>query len=251
MRGVILGNLGRNVDFSLSLDLANPGPRLAMGLRAPDRDPRLVAKCGGAYLRGLRLTKVGACAVDFPGIGNVELDREFGGLLSSKPMAALWREDLVPFRELLPRLPLVMVSHAAYKAYDFDLPRPAVFSSEIVKGLLRIKLGYRGVAVASLSGVGVATKNADMGEAAVKALEAGCDLLILPGNKSAVEGAMRAVKAALDSGRIPANRLEDSLRRIRSMKKKLAKPFRVKSERNLRQEAREIREYAEQMRKNE
>lgn len=251
MRGIILRNVGRNVDFSLWLDLAHPGRRMMKGFHAAERDPRLVAKCAGAYVRGLHLKNVVACAMDFPGKGSVELNRQLGGLLSAKPMAALWCKDLVPFRELLPKLPLVMVSHAAYKAYDFDLPRPAMWSSEVVTGLLRVKLGYKGVAVAGLSGVGVVTKDTDMGEAAVKALGAGCDLLIVPGNKSSIGSALRAVGAALDSGRLSAKRLEESVRRIRAMKRKLAEPLRVISEKTLRRAAREIRQCEKEMRRNE
>ena len=166
--GMVLRAFGHNVDFSLWLDLANPGPRLALGTRTPDRDPQLVAKCAGAYIRGLRTKHVVACARDFPGIGSVELDQEFGGLLSSKSMAALWQEDLVPYRKLLSQLPLVMISHAAYKAYDFDVPRPAVWSYEVVTGLLRVKLGYKGVAVADLSKLAWAPSDTDIGKAAFK-----------------------------------------------------------------------------------
>jgi beta-N-acetylhexosaminidase len=234
--GGVLRKMGLNVDFSLWLDLTHPGPGLARGLHSPDRDPRLIAQCAAAYLRGLRGKRMLACARDFPGIGSVESGRE-GGWVSAKPMAALWREDLLPFRELMPKLPLVMVSRAVYKAYDFDSPRPAVFSCEIVTGLLRSKLGYKGVAVANLSELLRARKITDVGEAAVKALEAGCDLLIVPGNKSSVESSARAMSAALDSGRMSAGRLEQSLRRIRALKMRLAKPVYAKPDRLVRRYA--------------
>ena len=89
----------------------------------------------------------------------------------------------------------------------------------------------------------------EIGEAAVKALEAGCDLLIVPVNKSG--SALHAVRTAVDSGRISAQRVEESLRRIRAMKRKLAKPVRVVSGRTFRQEARELRACARQLRKND
>jgi beta-glucosidase-like glycosyl hydrolase len=248
-RGITERGMGKNVDFAISLDLAKP---VSQGERAPrafGHDPRLVAKCGAAYVRGLRQKQVLACAKHFPGMGSVAVNPQTKAMLSAKPMAALWREDLVPFRELLPKLPLVMISHAAYKAYDFDLPHPAVWSSEVVTGLLRVKLGYKGVAVADLTELGWAPNDSNIGEAAVKSLEAGCDLLIIPGNRSSIEGAARAVRAALESGRISAERLEESLRRIRTMRRKLAKPGRAKSARALREEAREIRACAKEIRK--
>jgi beta-N-acetylhexosaminidase len=183
-------------------------------------------------------------------MGSVEINPRTKTMLSSKPMAALWREDLVPYRKLLRQLPLIMISRAAYKAYDFDLPRPAMWSSEVVMGLLRVKLGYKGVAIANLSEVGVAASNTGMGEAAVKALGAGCDLLIVPGNKLLVEGTLRAVGAAIDSGRISNERIQESLNSIQVMKKQLARPLRAISERILRQANLEIRELGRQLREN-
>jgi beta-N-acetylhexosaminidase len=251
MRGIIQRGTGRNVDFSLALDLAPPAWKSADVSRASGHDPQLVAECAAAYLRGLRQKRVIACGKHFPGMGSVEVNPRTKAMVSAKPMAALWREDLVPFREVLPKLPLVMISHAAYKAYDFDLPRPAVWSSEVVTGLLRVKLGYKGVAVADLAEFGRAVANIDVREATVKALEAGCDLVIVPGSESSVESTGQAVSAALDSGRLSAERMEESLRRIRAMKRKLAEPSRVISERDRRREAGEIRECARQLRKNE
>jgi beta-N-acetylhexosaminidase len=251
MQSLMLRGWGCNTDFSLSLDLPPPvsgeaGERLSSG-----HDPQLLARCAAAYVRSLRVKQLMACGKHFPGMGSVVIDPHSATLLSAKPMAALWREDLVPFRKLLPKLPLVMISRAAYKAYDFDLPRPAIFSSEIVTGLLRVKLGYRGVAVANLSGVGVATKDSDIGDAAIKSLEAGCDLLVLPGNISVARAAMQAIKVARESGRISYERLEESLRRIRLMKCKLAKPSPVVSKKTLQWAAREIRECAAKLRMND
>ena len=226
LRGMSLRNAGLNVDFSLRLDLGNANDRIDFGLQNPDRDPKLVAECAGAYVRGLRMNGTVACVRDFPGVGSVEFDREWG-MVSAKPMAALWCEDLVPFRKLLPKLPLVMISRAVYKAYNFDFPLPAVWSPEVVTGLLRTKLGYKGVAVANLSRLGRAPKNTDIGEAAVKAVEAGCDLFVIPARKSSVASALRSLRSALGSGRITHNRVEESLQRISAMKRKLAKPLRA------------------------
>ncbi len=245
--GALLRGFGLNVDFSLRLDLTGPAFRAA----GRARDPQVVAQCARAYLRGLAPSKVIACVCNFPGIGSAEPDREFGGLLSSKPMAVLWREDLLPFREALPVLPLVMVSHAGYKAYDFETPRPGIWSSEILTGLLRVKLGYKGVAVANLSDLADTAKDIDLGGAVVKALEAGCDLFVVPGTKFSVTSVRRSLRAALDSGRITPGRVEQSLRRIRVLKRKLAKPLRVVSKRTLEQLSRQIRTRAVRTGENE
>lgn len=251
MRAMILRGTGRNVDFSLSLDLTSPARKAAQGRRTSRCDPRLVARCAAAYVRGLRSKQVMACGKHFPGLGSVEVNPQTKALVSAKPMAALWREDLVPFRELLPRLPLVMLSLAAYKAYDFDVVRPAALSSEVVRGLLRVKLGYQGVAVANLAELGRVVRHPDVNAATVQALQAGCDLLIVRGNRTSTEGAVQAVDGALNSGKIAIERIEESLARIRAMKKRLAKPAPAASGRTFRRQSREIRECLRQLRENE
>lgn len=249
-RGFTERDMGKNVDFALSLDLARPVGEAEHAPRAVRHDPRLIAKCAAAYLRGLRLGRMIACGKHFPGMGSVAFDPKTKAMVSAKPMAGLWREDMVPFRAVLPKLPLVMISRAAYKAYDLDLSRPAVWSQEIVTGLLRAKLRYKGVVVADLSEPARTPDGTEKGRAVVKALEAGCDLIILPGTRSATESALAAIRAALGTGRITEKRLEESLERIQAMQRKLVKPVRVASERALRREAREIREFAKTLRRN-
>jgi beta-N-acetylhexosaminidase len=221
LSGVALSVLGFNVNNAPHLDVYTRlfGKRLGGELD----DPIRVAKIGNAFLRGLARLNVLPWAGIFPGQGCEFAPTGYrGGLpLVSKPMAALWREDLVPYRKLLPRLPMIRVSTWAYKAYDFDQPRPACRSSAIVTGLLRDKLGYQGLAVAlSLyadSGPG------DTGLAAVEAIEAGCDLLIVDEGEY-FEKPLGALKVALESGRISAERIEQSLQRIRAVKRRLAMP---------------------------
>lgn len=221
LRGALLRMHGANVDLDFSLDLAPSRPKSNIAPGAPATNPHVVAKCAASFLKGLRRRGVLACAGHFPGMESVEADRKTGARVSGKPMAALWREDLWPYRELLPKLDLVLISRAAYKAYDLDLPRPAMFSSEVVTGLLRVKLGYESVCVADVVDVESAPGAIDAPGAAVRAIEAGCDLVIVSGHKKAVEGAVRAIEGAREEGRISQERIQASLERIRSVKKAL------------------------------
>lgn len=158
-------------------------------------------------------------------------------------MVGLWREDLLPFRELLGQLPLIMVSPAAYQAYDFDPPRPAMFSSNVVEGLLRTKLGYQAVAVASLPELARAGVTVDPREAVVRTLEAGCDLVMVKGNKNTLPEAIQAVRSSLESGRLAARRWEKSLARIATVKKSLASRQRTISEPAAPQVAKKLKEW--------
>ncbi len=226
LRGLLLRRLGATVDLWLSLDLAPEGAANIRGTCNFGSDPREVAKLARAYLRGLRAQGILACAGDFPGLASAQTQPGMKMLVSSKPMAELWRADLVPFRELLPHLPLVAISHAAYKAYDFDVPRPAMLSSEVVSGLLRVKLEYRGIALANLPALAGTESPTDFGSAAAKAFEAGCDVFILPLAHEVLEQAVRVIAASIEAERVAGDRITESLRRIRAAKRKIPQPRR-------------------------
>jgi beta-N-acetylhexosaminidase len=138
-------------------------------------------------------------------------------------MAQLWREDLLPFRQLLPQLPMVLISSAAYKAYDFDAPRPACRSSQVLEGLLRVKLDYRGLALAYGFESEDSHGSLDIGEAAIQSLNAGCDMLILNQGRP-FDVVRQALEAGLEAGRLLPQRVGQSLRRVRAIKGRLTPP---------------------------
>jgi beta-N-acetylhexosaminidase len=213
----------------------------ASAARAFSPDPQQVAKCGAAFLCGLERHGIRACGKYFPGLASAQPSSPTGPPLVSKSMAELWREDLVPYRALLPRLPLVLVSTAAYKAYDFDLLQSAGLSPKIVEGLLRAKLGYHGVAIACGLETEAVRGTLTLEEAAVHALLAGCDMLLF----EKAEGAERvggALRAARESGKLPRLRLEQALKRIQLAKEGLKPPRRPLARRSL---ARVVREFTD------
>jgi len=236
--GAALHLLGFNTDLAPGLDLvASEGrgcePCRGTPWRAPtgetaatrafSADPQQVAKCGAAFLDGIERHEVRACGKHFPGLASPQSFNNTEPPPVSKSMAGLWREDLVPYRALLPRIPLVLVSTAAYKAYDFDLLQSAGLSPRVVEGLLRVKLGYNGVAVACGLESEAVRGTLDLGEAAVNALRAGCDVLLLEKAKAA-EVVHEALREAFESGKLPGPRLEQALKRIQLAKKGLKPP---------------------------
>ena len=224
-----LSLLGFNTNFAPLLDLATPLSQERLGGRAFGSDPRQVAECGEAFLRGLRRHRILACGKHFPGWGCVPLQPSPGRGVSGepavagKPMAELWREDLVPFRDLLSQLPMVLISNAAYKAYDFEHPRPASLSPQVVEGLLRVKLGYRGLALAYDFEQEEMRGSLSPGEAAIQSLNAGCDLLVLD-QEASCDAVRQALEAGLESGRLSSQRVEQALARVRAARKALAPP---------------------------
>jgi beta-N-acetylhexosaminidase len=217
--GEALKLLGFNTNFAPTLDLASGSTDEASEARAFGADPREVAQCGRAFVEGLKRHKILACGKHFPGLASVAPVAGGELSISGRSMAELWRADLFPYRELLPQLPLVMMSTAAYKAYDFDYPRSAVLSVQVVEGLLRGKLGYRGVVVAPQLESRYVRGVADLSNAAIQSVGAGCDLLVVER-----EEPWLAMGQALESGRLPDVRLKQVFARVHAAKKGLAQP---------------------------
>ena len=221
--GEALKMLGFNTNFAPSLDLTPGLGEAEQETRAFGNDPQQVAEYGSAFVRGLARHKILACGKHFPGWGSVPREQAGDLRVSAKPMAALWSEDLLPYRRLLPRLPMVLVSSAAYKAYDFDVPRPAPLSSSIVEGLLRGKLGYRGLAL------GYDLESSDVhgalgfDQAVIQSLESGCDMMIVDQGEHSTS-ALQALEIGTRTGRLPAPRVAQALQRIRATVKRIPPP---------------------------
>ncbi len=222
--GAALSFLGFNTNLAPLLDIPAPSRESKLGTRAFSADPGVVAKCGGAFLHGLQRHGILPCGKHFPGLGSAQVDRHAKLPLVDKTMTALWRQDLVPYRELLHQLPLVMIGYAAYKAYDFDTPVAALQSSRVVEDLLRLKLNYRGVAVADDLPAEAVRRVHDPPEAPIKSLNAGCDLLRVKGDGRVVESVLRALKKGLAWGTVSAKRPGEALERLRRARKGLERP---------------------------
>jgi beta-N-acetylhexosaminidase len=220
--GAGMNHLGFNTNFAPVLDLLTPFSEAILGSRPWGEDPHEVARCADVFVGGLIRHRVLACGKHFPGLGGVRPSTESALPVLGKTMAELWREDLVPYRELRSKLPLVLLSGCAYKAYDLDVLRPAALSPSVLEGLLRVKLGYAGLAVADLRPAPVTAARVDLGDAAVQSMIAGCDILV-----STVEGAgqiLDGFRRAIELGRLTTQRLGKSMERIRTARRGLARP---------------------------
>ena len=243
LRAAALKLMGFNTVLAPLLDVAPPGGSDEPRTFSPD--PQTVAGCGKAFLDGLEHHGILACAKYFPGLGSAKVDRRSSVTHVGKTMAELWREDLIPYRALHARLPLVMIGHGAYKAYDFNAPRPATQSSSVVGGLLRAKLGYKGVAVADDLTSEEIRCTSEPQDAAVKSFVAGCDLLRVNGTQEKITAAIfAALKEDLETGRIPAARMEEASMRLQRLRKQLPRPHPGFARREFDLLAREFEEFA-------
>ncbi len=253
--GEVLKLLGFNLDFAPRLDLSNPDVKPTLDTQTFGADPEHVAKCGKAFIEGLRKHRILACGKHFPGRSIPEYD-ENGMPIVGKSMAELWREDLLPFRELLPLLPFIKLSNVVYKAYDFDVHQPASISAKVVHDLLRVKLGYCGLAVADLLGLleemslhltGQQGAGLDL-KAFTLSIQGGCDLQVVKWGPKFVQTALAAIRIELESGSLSHEHVNAALQRIRTAKRGLKRPSGKLSARSFDRLARDFEEFGRRVR---
>src|SRR5262245_999834 len=214
--------LGFNLNFAPVLDLSGAESPNGIGDRAYGSDPRRVARLAEIFLGAQREEAVLGCGKHFPGLGEGRVDSHLELPVITKSSAALWSSDLVPYRELRDRLPMIMVGHAYYPDLQGPAPRPATLSEAVVQGLLRERVGYRGVILTDDLEMGAVDQKADPGEVAWQALQADNDLMMYCKSWERIEAAHHFLHRRIRSGSLPTRRLNDSLGRILDLKDSLA-----------------------------
>lgn len=222
--GKALRTLGMNVNFAPVLDVNSEPRNPVIGVRAYGDTPETVTACGHAMAEGLRAGGVLPVFKHFPGHGNVAVDSHIGLPVNDAPRAALERTEWPPFRACVARLGAdagVMTAHLVCRALEGEADVPGTLSPRAVNGLLRKTFGFSGLVFTDCMEMGALAALCEPGEAAVRAVEAGCDVLTASHTFEAIAQAAEAVLRAVESGRIPRARIEASFRRILAAKEKL------------------------------
>lgn len=212
--GSYLKELGFNVDFAPVADVA-AGEMGALGSRSFGSDPKFVGEMVSKLVGGLEGTGVSACLKTFPGIGSAQEDAKKGRVELAKSMEEFRAADFVPFQAGIEAgADFVMVGHATAPAIDEE-NIPSSLSAKVMTDTLRGELGFQGVVVTDALNAAAITEYYTPEEAAVMAIEAGADLLLMPED---FEKAYQAVLAALQGGKITEERINESLDRIYRVK---------------------------------
>ena len=184
--------LGFDVDFAPVLDVHTNPANPIIGERAFGSDAEAVARRALAFARGLDAAGVIACGKHFPGHGDTATDSHLELPRIDHGWDRLERVELLPFRRAAEAgLPMIMTAHVVFAA--LDPARPATLSELVVTGLLRGRLGYRGVIVSDDLDMRAISGHMGADVAAVAAVRAGCDVLLLcndEGNQVAAEAAL-------------------------------------------------------------
>ena len=217
---------GLNLDFAPVLDVwSNPG-NTVIGQRAFSADARTVAGRGPPAAPPIMYQGNIPPVKHFPGHGDTAVDSHVGLPVVDKSPEELEETELIPFRAAIQsagtdgQVPAVMVAHILLTQLDPE--RPASLSPAVVTGLLRDELGFAGAVLTDDLTMGAVTQSYGLGEAAVLAVEAGCDILLVCHGPDSVPAVRTALLEAAASGRITAERLDESVYRILRLKTEYA-----------------------------
>ncbi len=210
--------LGFDVVLAPVADVSSGSGDAVIGSRAVGGRPRLVARHVVAAGEGIRAAHVLPVVKHFPGHGSLSVDSHASLPVLRRSVPELRRTDLVPFRAAVEAgLPAVMTGHIAVRAVDRGVP--ASISRKVTTGLLRHRLGFHGLVVTDALNMGGVQGVAPGGGAAVRALRAGADVLLMPPDpRAARDRIVRAVRAgSLSRSRLDeaAARMIDTLRGLR------------------------------------
>lgn len=201
---------GFTVVYAPDADVTSGPSDPTIGSRSAGGGPALVSRTVLDSLRGYHRAGIIPVVKHFPGHGSVSADSHDVLPVQDASMATLRRRDLRPFAAAIDAgASVVMVSHVAVRALDPGVP--SSLSRQVVTGLLRHQAGFRGVAMTDALNMGAIVNTYGAGGAAVKALRAGEDVLLMPAN---VRAAIRAIVSAVHDGRLPRQRLEQAATRM-------------------------------------
>ena len=208
--GTYLKEYGFNLDFAPVADVNTNPKNIVIGDRAFGSDPQLVADMVCAYIDGLHAGGVLSSTKHFPGHGDTSSDTHSGAVVVGKTWDELKQTELVPFVASAGKTDLIMIAHINLPNATSD-GLPASLSKELLTYKLRGELGYEGLIITDSLAMGAIQNHYGSDEAAVLALEAGVDILLMPLDYAgAFEGVLQAVKA----GRISEERINESVIRI-------------------------------------
>jgi len=204
--------IGVHIDFAPVIDVNNNPANPVINARSFGENKYKVARMGIGYMRGLQDNGVMACGKHFPGHGDVSVDSHLDMPVINKSKAALDTLELYPFRELIHAgLQSMMVAHLSIPTLEKEAHVPTTLSRNTITGLLKNELGFKGLIFTDAMNMQGITKYFSTGEADLKALMAGNDMLLFSED---VPTATKKILEAIKNGKLNAAGIETSVRKI-------------------------------------
>lgn len=215
--GLQLKRLGVHVNFAPVADVNNNPNNPVINYRSFGEDPEKVARKSWLYAKGMQDAGILAVAKHFPGHGDTRTDSHLGLPVIRKDLISLYRTELYPFEQLIRNgIGGIMTAHLQVPALEPDPALPSSLSRRVVTNTLIEKFGFNGLIVTDAMNMLGVSKQFGPGEAAVRALQAGNDMLeVVPDLAEAIQ----AVREAVRQGRITQEEIDWKCRKILALKK--------------------------------
>lgn len=212
--GSYLSALGFNLDLAPVADVAAAEDGGVLGSRSFGADANVCADMASNVVSGMQSTGVSACLKHFPGIGSSEEDTHDGRVEIAKTADELRASDYIPFQQgISAGADFIMVGHVTVPALDEEMP--CSLSKTVITNVLRGELGFDGVIITDALDMSAITEYYTPEEAAVLAVEAGADMILMPED---FEAAYNGLLMAVQEGTISEERIDESLKRIYRIK---------------------------------
>lgn len=212
--------LGINMNFAPCLDVNNNARNPVIGVRSFGEEPERVAEHGVAVIKAFQEKGLSAAAKHFPGHGDTNVDSHMGLATVEHDLDRLQQVELKPFIEAIRAgVDVIMTAHVIFPAIEPERI-PATLSRPVLTGLLREDLAYDGIIVTDCLEMHAIAKFFGIGEGAVKAIEAGADVVLVSHTLNDQIEAIEAVKHAVRTGRISEKTIDAAVTRILALKNK-------------------------------
>lgn len=213
--GSYLSELGFNLDFAPDADVLTNPDNTVVKKRSFGSDPRVVSDMSLAVAQGLEQHQVYSVYKHFPGHGATAGDTHQGYAYTDKTLDELKQSELIPFENAIQNnAAFIMAAHISAPRVTGD-DTPASLSKTMITDILRGQMGYDGIVVTDAMNMGAVTEQYTSAQAAVKALQAGADIVLMPEDfQEAYQGVLDAVK----DGTLTEQRINESVTRIVKVK---------------------------------
>lgn len=206
--------MGIHLNFAPVMDVNSHPANPVIGVRAFGETSSLVEAMGLAYIAGLQDAGVAATAKHFPGHGDVTVDSHVGLPWVNHGLDRLEAVELPPFAAAVRAgAAAIMTAHIVHPALD-PSGVPATMSAPILCGILRERLGFRGLVCTDSMGMRAIVDHFGVGDAAVASVKAGCDVVLALGPEALQEEVLAHLAGAIESGEIAGGRVAEALARI-------------------------------------
>lgn len=217
--GTEMRALGINWNLAPAIDITHNIHNPSVGVRSLGVNPKQVAKLAIAQVKGFQKTGVAATAKHFPGKANTPIDPHVNLPVIDASIEEMWDTDLVPFRAVSNAgIAAMMITHVQFKTIDPEYP--STMSSRIIQKVLRRKIRFDGLVTTDCMEMKAITNKYGPRESAVLAAQAGANIILFSHTKDYQEKAYEALLEAAQSGRLPKEKIDYSIKKINEVKNK-------------------------------